>query len=243
MQLSEWLGVIRQRWRLIVICVVLAVLAAIALTLTTTPVYEARARIYLSAEQQSGKSSGGVFVLTSEDLDTYVSILDTPAVLDPLREELGLEPGHPITVSAETSGTTSILNITARAADGQEAADVANEVGPQLGKVAGEFSTLLKSSGQKVVSTPIQPATAPSRPVSPDPVRNIGLGLLAGLAFGHVVAPAVDHAERAALLEGARGIDGVLAVLLAPGGRHGADKSIHVGVRFHDIALFHGRAL
>lgn len=184
MQLSELLGVIRQRWRLILVCVGLAVVAAIAVTLTTTPVYEARARIYLSAEQTSGKSEGGVFVLTAEDLDTYVSILDTPAVLDPLREELGLEPGHPITVSAETSGTTSILNITARAADGEEAAAVANEVGPQLGKVAGEFSTLLKSSGQEVVSTPIQPASAPSRPVSPDPVRNIGLGLLAGLVLG-----------------------------------------------------------
>ena len=184
MQLSELLGVIRQRWRLILVCVGLAVVAAIAVTLTTTPVYEARARIYLSAEQTSGKSEGGVFVLTAEDLDTYVSILDTPAVLDPLREELGLEPGHPITVSAETSGATSILNITARAADGEEAAAVANEVGPQLGKVAGEFSTLLKSSGQEVVSTPIQPASAPSRPVSPDPVRNIGLGLLAGLVLG-----------------------------------------------------------
>lgn len=184
MQLSELLSVIRQRWRLIAVCVVLAVAAAVAVTLTTTPVYEARARIYLSAEQTSGRSSGSVFVLTSDDLDTYVSILDTPAVLDPLREELGLAPGHPIQVSAETSGSTSILNITARAANGREAADVANEVGPQLGKVAGEFSTLLKSSGQEVVSTPIQPASAPSRPVSPDPVRNIGLGLLAGLVLG-----------------------------------------------------------
>ena len=184
MQFSELMGVIRQRWRLIAACVVLAVAAAVAVTLTTTPVYEARARIYLSAEETSGQSAGGVFVLTAEDLDTYVSILDTPAVLDPLREELGLEPGHPITVSAETSGTTSILNITARAADGEEAAAVANEVGPQLGKVAGEFSTLLKSSGQEVVATPIQPASVPSRPVSPDPVRNIGLGLLAGLVLG-----------------------------------------------------------
>ena len=184
MQLSELLAVIRQRWRLIAACVVLAVAAAVAVTLTTTPVYEARARIYMSAERTSGSSNGSVFVLTSEDLDTYVSILDTPAVLGPLRKELGLEPGHPVQVSAQTSGSTSILNITARASDGQEAADVANEVGPQLGKVAGEFSTLLKSSGQKVVSTPIQPATAPSRPVSPDPVRNIGLGLLAGLVLG-----------------------------------------------------------
>ena len=184
MQLSELLAVIRQRWKLIVACVVLAAAAAAVVTLTTTPVYQANARIYLSAEKTSGQQTGSIFAITSDDLDTYVSILDTPAVLDPLRKELGLEPGHPIQVSAQTSGTTSILNITARASDGQEAADVANEVGPQLGKVAGEFSTLLKSSGQEVVSRPIQPATAPSRPVSPDPVRNIGLGLLAGLVLG-----------------------------------------------------------
>lgn len=186
MQFSEFLNVLRARWRLIAACVVLAVLAATALTLLTTPVYEAKARIYLSAEGrgEGEQSGGGVFVLTSDDLDTYVSILNTPAVLDPLREELDLAPGHPINVSAEVTGSTSILNITARSSDPAEAAEVANEVGPQLGAVAGEFSTLLKSSGQKVVSTPIQPASSPSRPVSPDPARNIGLGLLAGLVLG-----------------------------------------------------------
>ncbi|EYT48834.1 polysaccharide biosynthesis tyrosine autokinase [Brachybacterium muris] len=50
--------------------------------------------------------------------------------------------------------------------------------------MAGEFSTLLKSSGQKVVSTPIQPASAPAQPVSPNPTRNLALGLLAGLVLG-----------------------------------------------------------
>lgn len=185
MQFSEFLSVIRERWKLITACVVLAVLAATALTLLTTPVYEARARIYLSAEGRGGGDApGGIFVLSSEDLDTYVSILNTPAVLSPLREELGMPPGHPINVSADVTGSTSILNITASSSDPKEAAAVANEVGPQLGAVAGEFSTLLKSSGQKVVSTPIQPASTPSRPVSPDPVRNLGLGLLTGLLLG-----------------------------------------------------------
>ncbi|MGN7259920.1 polysaccharide biosynthesis tyrosine autokinase [Janibacter anophelis] len=196
MQLSEFVGALRARWRLIVVCVVLAVAAAALLTVTTAPVYEARARIYLSAERSASGDSeqqAGVFVLTKDDLETYVSILNTPAVLDPLREELGLAPGHPIDVRAEVTGSTSILNVTARAADPQEAASVANEVGPQLGEVAGEFSTLLKSSGQEVVSTPIQPASAPSRPVSPDPVRNLALGLLAGLVLGLGIA-LVRHA-------------------------------------------------
>ncbi|WP_277452466.1 polysaccharide biosynthesis tyrosine autokinase [Janibacter sp. DB-40] len=184
MQLSEFFGVLRARWTLVATCVVLAVLAALAVTLLTTPVYEARARIYLSTERVQDTPQGGVFALTSDDLETYVSILNTPAVLEPLREELGMEPGHPVHVSADVTGSTSILNITATAADPQEAARVANEVGPQLGAVAGEFSTLLASSGQKVISTPIEPASPPSSPTSPDPVRNIGLGLLAGLVLG-----------------------------------------------------------
>lgn len=184
MQLSEFLGVLRTRWAIVAACVVLAVLAAVAATLLTTPVYEASARIYLSTENPDDAAQGGVFALTSDDLETYVSILDTSAVLEPLREELDMEPGDPISVQASVTGSTSILNITARSSDPQEAADVANEAGPQLGAVAGEFSTLLASSGQTVVSKPIQSAEAPSRPTSPDPVRNIGLGLLAGLVLG-----------------------------------------------------------
>ena len=186
MQLSEFLSVLRLRWKLIAAAVLLAVMAAAALTFTTTPVYQASARIYLSAERASTEANpgGGLFVLTNDDLETYVSILDTPAVLDPLRRELGMAPGHPVSASASVTGNTSILTVVARSSDAQEAADVANEVGPQLAKVAGKFSTLLASSGQQVVSSPIQPATAPARPVSPDPVRNIGLGLLSGLVIG-----------------------------------------------------------
>ncbi|MGE9781589.1 polysaccharide biosynthesis tyrosine autokinase [Janibacter sp. G368] len=184
MQFSELVAVLRRRWKLIVACVVLAVAAAGAVTLTTTPVYEAQARIYLSAENSGREAGDGVFVLTKDDLDTYVSIMDTPAVLNPLRKELGMPKGHPVDVGATVPGNTSILNITARSSDPEEAAAVANEVGPQLGKVAGKFSTLLASSGQTVVSTPIQPASAPSSPVSPNPARNLGLGLLAGLVLG-----------------------------------------------------------
>lgn len=184
MQVSEFLTILRLRWKVIGICVVLAALAGAALTVLTPPVYTAQARVYLSAESPSRAEGPGVFVLTSDDLDTYVSILDTPAVLDPIRKELGLASGHPIRVSATVPGNTSILNITARASNPQEAADVANEVGPKLGAVAGKFSTLLASSGQEVVSTPIQPATAPSSATAPDPVRNFGLALLAGLVLG-----------------------------------------------------------
>lgn len=183
MQLRELLRILADRWKLILLSVLLCVGAAAAVTALTQPVYTATARIYLSAQDDPSKQSTATFIITSDDLETYVSVLDTPAVLDPLREELGMPAGHPVDVSAVTNGNTSILDVTARAADPQEAAEVANQVGPQLAEVAGEFS-VLAGSGQRVVSTPIEPATAPGSPSTPDPVRNVGLALLTGLVLG-----------------------------------------------------------
>ena len=254
MQLRELLAILAARWKIVLASILLCVAAAAAVTAMTEPVYTAQARIYLSAEQDTTKdSSKGVFVLTNDDLDTYVSILETPAVLDPLRKELGMEPGHPIDVSAGTTGNTSILDITAHSADPQEAAAVANEVGPQLGEVAGKFSTLLASSGQKVVSTPIQPAVAPSRPTSPDPVRNIGLALLTGLVLGLGLAllrHAMDTKVRteddikalsdapllASLPVEKRGKTGVLSLEEDPHGAHAeAIRRLRTNLMFVDV--------
>ena len=254
MQLTDFVAVMRTRWKIIVACVVLAVLAATAYTMLTPPVYTAQARVYLSAENSAKSSQQGVFVLTSDDLDTYVSILDTQAVLDPLRKELGMDPGHPIDVSATVPGNTSILNITARASDAKEAAAVANEVGPQLGAVAGKFSTLLASSGQKVVSTPIQPASVPSSPTSPDPVKNLGLALLAGLVLGIGLAllrHALDTKVRSEAdikslseapllaglpLESTTPGQGLLSVETDPHGRHAeAIRRLRTNLMFVDV--------
>lgn len=254
MQVSEFVTVLRVRWKIIVACVVLAVIAAAAYTALSTPVYTAQARVYLSAEGSARSDGPGVYVLTNEDLDTYVSILDTEAVLDPLRQELDMDADAPVDVTATVPGNTSILDITARSSDAEEAAAVANEVGPQLGNVAGEFSTLLNSSGQKVVSTPIQPASVPSSPTSPDPVRNIGLGLLVGLLLGiglaflrHALDTKVrDEADIKALsdapmlaglpLEKSESGMGLLSLDSDPHGRHAeAMRRLRTNLMFVDV--------
>lgn len=161
--------------------------AAAAVTLTTTPIYTSKARVYLAAEGRSANdpnAGNGTYIITIKDLNTYVAVLGSPAVLDPLRQRLGLPPGTPIDVSAEVSETASILDITARSSDPQLAADIANAVGPQLASVAGEFSTLLASAGQQVRARTISPATPAATPTSPDTKVNLLLGVLLGLVAG-----------------------------------------------------------
>lgn len=182
MRFTEFLGVISSRWRVIIVCVALAIGGAWLLTESTTPVYTAQARVYLSAEPQQGRADGTV-LLTTADLETFQSILNTPAVLDPIRQDLGMAPDHPIEVTASVSSST-IVDVTAESSDPQEAADVANAVGPHLAAVGAKFSVLVSSADYEVVSTPIEPAEVPAAPTSPNLRKNLALALLGGLALG-----------------------------------------------------------
>ena len=94
MSLRDFLTVLRARWKVIVASILLVVGASAAVTLSMTPIYTAQARFYLSADDTSKKSENrGTYVVTTDDLNTYVAVLGSPAVTVPLRERLGL-PRH-----------------------------------------------------------------------------------------------------------------------------------------------------
>lgn len=192
MQLRDFLVVLRTRWRTVTACALLVLGATAAYTLTLVPTYTATARVYFSAtggEPAQGQTvTRGAYIITSQDLNTYVEVLRSPSVLDPLRVTLGLPPNAPVNVSAAVPPTASVLDITATDSSAEGAARIANAVGPQLAQVAAKFSPLLASAGQTVEATTITPAVAPGSPTTPDVRRNLVLGLLAGLAVGIGVA-------------------------------------------------------
>jgi capsular exopolysaccharide synthesis family protein len=184
-QFRDFLAILRSRWLTIALATLVVLGATTAATMSITPMYTASARVFFSAEAppEDESRTGGTYVITTSDLSTYLEVLNSPMVMDPIREDLGLE-GVPFRVSAEIPGGTPILKVTAVAPNPEQAAAIANAVGPQLASVAGRFSVLLASSGQDVQTTAINPASPPSVPSSPDIPRNIGLGLLTGLVIG-----------------------------------------------------------
>ena len=102
MSLREFLLVLRSRWKVVVACTLLVVAATTAVVLTQTPEYTASARFFLAAKggDKSVEKTGGTYVVTTDDLNTYVAVLGSPAVMEPLREKLGLAPGTPVDVTA-----------------------------------------------------------------------------------------------------------------------------------------------
>ncbi len=189
-QFREFLVVLRARWRTIAACTLIVLGAVAAYTLTQTPTYTASARVYFSATggSQEKVAQQGTYIITSQDLNTYIEVLHSPAVLDPLHAELGLPAGAPLNISASVPPQASVLDITASDGTSAGAARIANAVGPQLARVAAKFSPLLASAGQTVETTSITPASAPDAPTSPNVRRNLALGLLAGLVIGIGIA-------------------------------------------------------
>ncbi|MGM0386740.1 MAG: polysaccharide biosynthesis tyrosine autokinase [Actinomycetota bacterium] len=182
MQFHDFLEILLKRWKLIVASVLLVVGATVWYTMQLNPVYEARARVFLSTENRDGEA--GPYVITRQDLNTYIELLGSPVVMEPLREELGIEPGTPVSVTGIVSEDTNILGIVAIAPSGQLAADLANAAGPALADIGGDYSPLLASAGQRVESTSITAAGVPGAPVSPNMTQNVALAVLAGLALG-----------------------------------------------------------
>lgn len=94
MLLKDVLTILVRRWFVIVGCALLVVTGAVVLTMRTTPVYEASARVFLS-------TPGGSYMLTSEDMNTFAELVRSPVVLDPLKETLGLPPDRCVGVGED----------------------------------------------------------------------------------------------------------------------------------------------
>lgn len=190
MTVREFLMVLRRRWFVVAVSVLLAIGGAAIITLSTPRVYTATATVYLSATPvSSGTSSGstpdpGPVVISQTDINTFLQSLSSPVFLDPLKKQLGVQPGEWVSVSGGLANNTALLDLTATASSPTLAADAANLAGPQLAKVALEYSTLLSQSASQVTSRTMTPATPPSTPTSPNLRTNLALGALVGLLLG-----------------------------------------------------------
>ena len=83
---------------------------------------------------------------------------------------------------------TVILEIAATDPDPTRAAQIANAVGRELAKAAGELSPQKEDGTKAVVATTIAEAEVPDKPSSPKILQNLGVGLILGLLLGLGVA-------------------------------------------------------
>ncbi|MET9567665.1 polysaccharide biosynthesis tyrosine autokinase [Streptomyces virginiae] len=201
MDLHRFLKALARRWPTVVVCLVLAIGAALAVTSLSTPVYEARTQLFVATrtgEDTAQLNQGQSF--SQARVQSYAAIVATRQVTRPVVKELRLrttpeELASRITAVAPLN--TVLIDITVRDTEPKRAARIANAVAQRFSAVVERLeapkhapdSERSRSSRTGDGASPVslgvtQEAVAPIGPVSPRPLLNLAAGVLGGLLLG-----------------------------------------------------------
>jgi non-specific protein-tyrosine kinase len=119
MELLQYWRLVVQNRILIAASTLIGIIAAAAITFTTTPLYESHAEIFVSTPAStldiSALATGSSF--SQQRVKSYAQIIDSPLTLEPVIRELGLDmtPGElagKITASAPLDTVLIALTVT-----------------------------------------------------------------------------------------------------------------------------------
>lgn len=191
MALRDYWEILRRSWLLIVTTMLLGLLAALGLSLLTTPIYQAQAQLFVSvqtAEEISGAYTGGLYV--QQRIKSYATLVDTPGVLEPVIDQIDLDSDYKALaddVSAQNPTATVLLNVLVTDEDARQAARIADATAASLAKEIVRLETT-ESGAKPVRAELIRPAQVPTVPVAPRTQLNVILGALVGFVLGFGVA-------------------------------------------------------
>lgn len=177
---------------MLVTVLALFVIVGAAYTIVQKPSYSASATAYVSVSNSASVNDltqGSDFV--QQAVKSYAGVATSAYVLQRVADTLKLDGSVGALkqqVTAEAPVGTTLLTITATATSPTQAADIANAVTSQLSAAVDNLTVNARSSSSAVALTPIDPATAPGAPTSPNVPLNLGIAAILGLLVGLGIA-------------------------------------------------------
>ena len=187
MELRDYLRIAHRRWKLILGCVLAAVAAAALVTFQTTPQYSSSARLFVStAPSDSGDAyTGSLF--SAQRVTSYADLVTGEELSRRVIDELGLDM-EPTDLAGKISATvvpeTVIMQISVTDSSPEQAQRLAQAVAQEVADFVAELETPPGKANAPIKATIVDAASLPQTPVSPQPVRNIGLAAILGLLLG-----------------------------------------------------------
>jgi capsular exopolysaccharide synthesis family protein len=206
LDLQGFLKALARRWPTVVVCLVLAVGAALAVTSVSTPVYEARTQLFVATrtgENTIDLNEGQTF--SQARVQSYAEIVTTRQITAPVAKQLRLRitPEELASrITADVPLKTVLIDITVRDTAPRRAARIANAVAKRFSSVVEQLetpkrpvpSTLPEARDRTEDAAPVPPvspvslgvteeAVAPTSPTSPRPLPNLAAGVVGGLLF------------------------------------------------------------
>ena len=189
MELQDYVRIVRKRWLTIALTTLLVIGLAGLLAALTPKKYSSTTQFFVSisgADDSAQLQQGSTFV--QQRVKSYAQLLKTRRALDPVVEQLGGEAdrddlARQLTVTAPPD--TVMLEVRVTDPSPQTAQEVALAIGETFPGVVDEIERPSDSSKRSPIKVSlVQPAETSTSPVSPNPVRNLALGLVLGVLLG-----------------------------------------------------------
>ncbi|WP_197375544.1 polysaccharide biosynthesis tyrosine autokinase [Mycolicibacterium baixiangningiae] len=188
MNLRDFVKLLRAGWITIVAATVAGLLAAIALTMLTTPLYQASTRLFVSAT--SGASLSDIYQgnrLSQERVVSYTQLLMGETLAQRTIDKLGLDTSAGAlssNVKATAKPDTVLIDVAVVDESPVRARDIANALSDEFVAMVRELETPEDGSNPDSRVVVEQRASIPLKPVVPHTTRNLAGGVALGLIFG-----------------------------------------------------------
>ncbi|HVL80109.1 MAG TPA: polysaccharide biosynthesis tyrosine autokinase [Actinomycetota bacterium] len=187
--LREYIRILKRHWWILLLTLVVSLGASIGMTSRMTPVYEARARLFVGQSAIDSASLPFATQLTHTSLalvKSYAEAIKTRPIADDVAERLGLTvfPDELLeNLSATPVADTQIIRLTYRDPDPRLSERVVNAFATSFVETI-EAEASRSGSARGVELSVLEPAVLPTAPVSPQPLRNHALATVLGLMLG-----------------------------------------------------------
>jgi capsular exopolysaccharide synthesis family protein len=187
MDLRDYLRAIRKRWWLVVGAVGVAVAVAVTVTLLTPPQYAASVTFFVNAKGAGVTDAfqGGLFA--QQRVKSYVDVLTSNRLAQSIvaRQPVGISADVvQAEITAEVVPDTVLVRATVTDPDRARALQIAQLLAIEFPELVKTLETPPKATAPTIgVAIIAEPRLADS-PVSPQPVRNVGLAIALGLIIG-----------------------------------------------------------
>jgi len=193
MELKDYLGILRRRWLMIVAITLLVTGAAAGVTFLMTPQYTSSVKLFITTSANEDSNSAlqsGQYGL--QRVTSYVDQVTDENVAGQVIDRLGLEVSESELVGrVEATNVPQTVNIVVTVTDTSpsQAQALAQTYGEVMEDRVRALETTDPGATPPIKASIVNDAVLPSSPSSPQPVRNIGLGLVLGLllSFGLAV--------------------------------------------------------
>lgn len=187
MELKDYWLAMRHRWRVVVLIVALSVGAAALLTWQATPQYSSTASIFVSTNPSDTADAYQGNLFATQRVASYAELVGKRKLADQVANDLGTGMDPEVlqaAVSTSVNPDTVILEITATDPDPVVARDIAQAYAEALSDEVASLETPDGKTDPLIHASIVDNARVSESPVSPQPVRNLGLALVLGLLLG-----------------------------------------------------------